>query len=265
MKKAIFIASLCLLVGCREGTESGSTRSDVIAPSTIKESSSEDASSDDAQYSYEKINSSETRAVWKRESFGAFSVEKIEHCYFNTPNPRFDPKTSEWSEDGVRTCNWDFSIKNGLAQWAIALNVTAYEGNMDVAFVDVTGDGKKELESVDRGIGDGVGSMTRYFQLVQNKWQKLLFAPANSAKFPVTSTDLVDYIPNDLGTEGGPPEIQDGLLKTYGQGPCDPASDNNTVFFRWNGRVFKVDHWDFDGQIMEPSRNPRCPLGYSLR
>lgn len=260
MKKTIFLASILLLMGCTEGSESR-----VPQTTTTVTSGPVDEFPEEQEYEREEINSSETRTVWKRKTYGEFSVEKIEYCYFDTVNPRFSSAINSSSEDGTGTCNWEFFIQRGTEKWSVDQNVTAYEADMDIRFVDVTGDGIREFEIVDSGSDDGVGSATRYFQLGQGKWQKLFFAPANSVSLPVQKNELVDFIPNDLGTDGGPPEIKDGLLLSYGQGPCDPPYDSNMVFFRWNGKYFEVDHWDYDGEIMKPSRNPQCPDGYTLR
>lgn len=260
MKKAIVLASVLLLIGCTKGSESR-----VLKTPTSVTTSPVDDSLEEQEYTREEVNSSETRTVWKRKNYGKFSVEKIEYCYFNSVNPRFSTAKNSSSEDGTRTCNWEFLIQDGTQNWSIDQNVTAYEADMDIRFVDVTGDGIKEFEIVDSGSGDGVGSATRYFQFIQNKWQRLFFAPANIANFAGQENELVDFIPNDLGVDGGPPEIKDGLLLSYGQGPCDPAYDSNMVFFRWNGKYFEVDHWDYDGVIMKPSRSPKCPNGYTLR
>ena len=266
MKKACLVLALGLLIGCGEGSETRPTQSnELVFNNDVATTVVEVDFPVGDEYTREEVNSSETRTVWKRKTFGEFSVQKTEYCYFNTVNPRFSPAMNVSSEDGIETCNWDFLIQNDSQKWTVEQNITAYEAGMNINFVDVTGDGKKEFEIVDMSPGDGVGSMTRYFQLNKGKWEKLFFANSNIANIPISEDDLIDYIPNDLGEDGGPPSIEDGLLGSYGQGPCSPVSDSYEFFFRWNGKFFEISHWNYDGQMMKPSKTPKCPPGFILK
>lgn len=264
MKKSGFVLALCLLVGCGVGSETRSTQStgDVWSED-VTTSVVEVSLPEEEEHAINDLNSSESRTTWKPEKFGEFSVQKIQYCYLNTVNPRFNPKEIGISDDGIRTCNWEFLIQNDNSKWVEEVNVTSYESEMTLDFVDVTNDGEKELQVVESNSGVH-GSMTRYFQLNQKKWKILQFAPAYSSKFPVQLEDLVDYIPNDLGEDGGAPSIENGLLRSFGQGPCSPVSDSYELYFRWNGRFFEISHWNYDGEVMKPSKNPKCPPGFTL-